>query len=92
MMFTRTKRSRTIALAAIAGAVVATGCSSERNRLSEFRSNPTPELITMNQRPDDVRNMNALIRNESKRMLMRDWIYMWHMNRPTRLTPEPSAW
>ncbi len=91
-MFNRTKRSRQLALLAIAGALVATGCSSKRDRLAEFRSNPTPELITMNQRPDDVRNVNALIRSESKRMLQRDWIYMWHMNRPTRLTPDPSAW
>jgi len=91
-MFTRTKRSRSLMIVAIAGAALATGCSSDRDRLSEFRSNPTPELVTMTQRPDDVRNVNALIRNESKRMLVRDWRYMWMMDRPTRLTPEPSAW
>lgn len=92
-MFKSATRSRSlVVLAALAGCALAGGCSSKRDRLSEFRSNPTPELVTMSQRPDDVRNMNALIRNESKRMLQRDWIYLWHMNRPTRLTPEPSAW
>ena len=92
-MFNHTKRSRLLAIAAVTGVLVATGCSSgKRDRLAEFRSNPTPELVTMNQRPDDVRNVNALIRNEQKRMLVRDWRYMWMMDRPTRLTPEPSAW
>jgi len=92
-MFKSATRSRSlVVLAALAGCALACGCSSKRDRLSEFRANPTPELVTMSQRPDDVRNMNALIRNESRRMLQRDWIYLWHMNRPTRLTPEPSAW
>ncbi len=91
-MFTRTKRSRSLMIVAIAGTALATGCASDRDRLSEFRSNPTPELVTMTERPDDVRNVNALIRNESKRMLVRDWRYLWMMDRPTRLTPHPSAW
>jgi hypothetical protein len=94
-MFNNAKRSRQILALAVASAAAAstlTGCSSERNRLAEFRSDPTPDLITMSKRADDVRNVNALIRDESKRMLQRDWIYMWYMDRPTRLTPEPSAW
>lgn len=91
-MFSRTNRSRLVALALVSGALLATGCASKRDRLSEFRENPTPELVTMNQRPDDVRNLSALIRNEHKRMLVRDWRYLWLLDRPTRLTPEPSAW
>lgn len=90
----KTTRRASIALLAITGAALATttGCSSGRNRLAEFRSDPTPELVTMYQRPDDVRNMTALIKDESKRMLYRDWIYLWQMDRPTRLRPVPSAW
>ena len=94
-MFTATTRSRklfTLAIASAAAASTLTGCSSKRDRLAEFRENPTPDLVTMNMRADDVKNLNALIKDESKRMLYRDWIYLWHMNRPTRLTPEPSAW
>jgi len=90
----KTTRRASIALLAITGAALATsiGCSGQRNRLAEFRSDPTPELVTMYQRPDDVRNMTALIKDESKRMLYRDWIYLWQMDRPTRLRPVPSAW
>lgn len=94
-MFTTTKRARqTLALVVATGAASAllTGCSSERNRLAEFRNDPTPELATINERPDDLKNLNALIRDESKRMLVRDWRYTWYMDRPTRLTPTPSAW
>ena len=94
-MFTATKRSRqliTLAIASAAAASMLTGCSGKRDRLAEFRSNPAPDLVTMNMRADDARNLNALIKEESKRMLYRDWVYLWHMNRPTRLTPEPSAW
>lgn len=91
-MFNRTTRSRQFALAACVGVIALAGCSGKRDRLAEFRENPTPELVTMNQRPDDVRNLSALIRNEQKRMLVRDWRYLWLLDRPTRLTPEPSAW
>lgn len=91
-MFSRTTRTRFLALGIVAGALVATGCSAKRDRLAEFRANPTPELVTMNQRPDDVRNLSALIHNEQKRMLVRDWRYLWLLDRPTRLSPAPSAW
>jgi len=94
-MFTNATRSRRLIALAIVSAAAAstlTGCSGKRDRLAEFRNDPTPDLVTMNMRADDIKNVNALIKDESKRMLYRDWIYLWHMNRPTRLTPEPSAW
>ena len=68
------------------------GCSSSENRLAEFRDDPTPDLITMDQRGDDVSNRLHLIKDESRRMLVRDWLYFWYLDRPTRLRPEPSAW
>lgn len=68
------------------------GCSSEPNRLAEFRDDPTPDLITMDQRGDDVSNRLHLIKDESRRMLVRDWLYFWYLDRPTRLRPAPSAW
>jgi hypothetical protein len=68
------------------------GCSSNENRLAEFRDDPTPDLITMDQRGDDVSNRLHLIKDESRRMLVRDWLYFWYLDRPTRLRPEPSAW
>ncbi len=68
------------------------GCRSSENRLAEFRDDPTPDLITMDQRGDDVSNRLHLIKDESRRMLVRDWLYFWYLDRPTRLRPEPSAW
>ncbi|MEO1583457.1 MAG: hypothetical protein AAFR96_02660 [Planctomycetota bacterium] len=89
----RTPRQRIIAIAVAAATPIAlTGCSSERNRLAEFRDDPTPNLITMDERGDDVSNRFHLIKDESRRMLVRDWIYLWYLDRPTRLRPQPSAW
>ncbi|MEM8758457.1 MAG: hypothetical protein AAGF47_11835 [Planctomycetota bacterium] len=73
-------------------AAMAVGCSSERNRLAEFRDDPTPDLVTMHERPDDIRNRITLIRDEQSRMLYRDWLYLWYLDRPTRLSPNPTAW
>lgn len=86
------RRASTL-LAVSAATILLTGCSGgERDRLAEFRDDPTPDLVTMNMTGDAVENRNALIWDESSRMLYRDWLYLWHLNRPTRLTPEPSAW
>ena len=60
--------------------------------LAELRDDPTPNLITMDERGDDVSNRFHLIKDESRRMLVRDWIYLWYLDRPTRLRPSPSAW
>ena len=82
----------TLAALAIGAALTLGGCSSSENRLAEFRDDPTPDLITMDERGDDVSNRSHLIKDESKRMLVRDWIYLWYLDRPTRLRPSPSAW
>ena len=88
-----TRRHRLAAaavLAVVGGSLV--GCSSERNRLAEFRDDPTPDLVTMDKRSDDIANRTTLIKDEGRRMLVRDWFYLWYLDRPSRLRPEPSAW
>ncbi|MEM9166891.1 MAG: hypothetical protein AAGB48_07675 [Planctomycetota bacterium] len=89
----RTIRTRPAAMVglALAGTLLA-GCSSERNRLAEYRDEPTPGLVTMDDRPDDIANRITLIKDEGNRMLYRDWLYLWYLDRPTRLRPGPSAW
>jgi hypothetical protein len=85
-------RTRCTALCSLLAAGALAGCSSERNRLAEFRDDPSPEMVTMHQRSDDVANRITLIKDESRRMIYRDWLYMWYLDRPTRLRPSPSAW
>lgn len=91
---TQTNRRRLLAFAAITigATALSTGCSSERNRLAEYRDDPTPNLVTMDKRSDDIANRTTLIKDEGRRMLVRDWFYLWYLDRPTRLRPEPSSW
>ncbi len=87
------RRHHALLAASLAGATLALGgCGSGENRLAEFRDDPTPDLITMDERGDDVSNRLHLIKDESRRMLVRDWLYFWYLDRPTRLRPSPSAW
>ncbi|MEO1717370.1 MAG: hypothetical protein AAFR76_09690 [Planctomycetota bacterium] len=89
----RTVRTNAAVLTAAAAMTLAIGgCSSSENRLAEFRDDPTPDLITMHERGDDISNRLHLIKDESRRMLVRDWLYFWYLDRPTRLRPSPSAW
>ena len=89
----RTVRTTAAVLTAAAAMPLAIGgCSSSENRLAEFRDDPTPDLITMHERGDDISNRLHLIKDESRRMLVRDWLYFWYLDRPTRLRPSPSAW
>ncbi|MGP1273279.1 MAG: hypothetical protein ACTS22_08085 [Phycisphaerales bacterium] len=92
-MKTTTNRRRIAAIATVSVAAAAlAGCSSERNRLAEYRDDPTPNLVTMDKRGDDIANRTTIIKDEGRRMLVRDWFYLWYLDRPTRLRPEPSAW
>ncbi|MEL6796673.1 MAG: hypothetical protein AAFO89_07595, partial [Planctomycetota bacterium] len=81
----RTVRTNAAVLTAAAAMTLALGgCSSSENRLAEFRDDPTPDLITMHERGDDISNRLHLIKDESRRMLVRDWLYFWYLDRPTR--------
>ena len=82
-------RTSRLALAAVfAGtAGLSVGCSSSKN--SQVRNNLTPEMKTLYQRPDDVKNDLAIYFNESERMFWQDLGRAWYTDRPSRLTPEP---
>jgi hypothetical protein len=91
----RLDRARPAALGLGCAALLASllvGCSGERNRLAEFRDEPTPDLATMHERHDDVENLSTIIKDEHGRMFYRDLRYFWLLDRPSRLRPEPSAW
>lgn len=74
----------------VAGAGVLAGCtSSPFARDQMIRNNPTPELMTLHQRPVDVNNQTALTFNENWRMLWGDLARAAYWDRPSRLTREP---
>lgn len=81
-------RSSRLALAAalLGLAGLSVGCSS--SKASQVRNNLTPEMQTLHERPDDVKNHLAIYFNESERMFWQDLGRAWYTDRPSRLTPE----
>jgi len=72
----------------LAGAATLGGCATRSTYLESIRLNPTPELMTLYERPVDVGNNIALMRNENWRMFWEDLGRAWYWDRPSRLTPE----
>ncbi len=89
----RNIRTRRFAVLSLAGlAVVLTGCqnpASPWSRDGRIRANLTPELNTLDQTDVDVKNQLALLTNENLRMARDDWLKIWYLDRPSRLTQFP---
>jgi len=80
-------------LAAIAGAglaaVALTGCATDPNdvTLHDVTWNMTPEVLTLNQRPEDVYRHMAYTNDVNGRMFFEDWGRFWYTDHPSRLNP-----
>jgi hypothetical protein len=72
--------------AAIAGC---SGGDTASGRHAAVRSNPTPELDTLYQRPVEIDNRLTLTDDENWRMFTQDLGRFWFVDRPSRLTREP---
>lgn len=84
------KRARIAMVAGmLAGLAWVGGCSSSNGRYGAIKSDLTPELDTLYQRPDDVENALTLMDDENWRMFHQDLGRVFYTNRPSRLTPEP---
>lgn len=84
-----------IAAALVVGAagLVVAACettSPQQEKVRLIRNNLTPELDTMHQRPDDIDNAIAITFDENGRMFNEDLGRLFLLNRPSRLTPEPT--
>ncbi len=90
------RRSASFSILAAASLVAVNGlaaCSSETTQQQKtqlIRNNLTPELDTMYQRPDDIDNAIAITFDENGRMFNEDLGRFWLLDRPSRLTREPS--
>lgn len=67
------------------------GCakSAAQQQLDEIRSNPTPELLTYNERPDDAANHITQSFNGNVRGFWRDLGVLGMVEKPSRLSPYP---
>lgn len=70
------------------------GCSSTAQKgesLSAIRSNPTPGLNTEDQRYSDIHSEINIVHNDNIRKLNSDGLRFMLLDRPSRLSPYPSA-
>ena len=79
-------------LALVSLAVLTGGCRSSdpaRAQLEEIRANPTPELKTLSQRPDDIDNQLTVTFDTNARSFWRDLGVLGLTDHPSHLSPSP---
>lgn len=88
-MTNRIKRLLTGGLLAGLGLAFGSGCASDPYDVSygAIKAEPAPELMTLNERPDDVWGHVAYTRDTNWRMYWEDWGRMWFYDHPSRLNP-----
>lgn len=87
-MQTSTASRRLIVAAVLAsGLAGVAGCAS--SQYDQVKADPTPNLDTLYQRPEDVDNAMVVTFNENERMFWQDLGRFWLTDRPSRLTREP---
>ncbi len=79
-----TRAAMCLAAATGAAALFLGGCSSS-DKAAEVRADPTPELISLSERPVDRKNRWAYTRNTYYRSLTNDVSRFILMDRPSRM-------
>ncbi len=88
-MRTSTVSRRLLVAATLAcGLAGAAGCSTP-SRYEQVKADATPNLDTLNQRPEDIDNSMVVTFDENGRMFWSDLGRFWLTDRPSRLTREP---
>jgi hypothetical protein len=64
------------------------GCASDSLH-EQVKADPTPNLDTLHQRPEDIDNAMVVTFDENGRMFWQDLGRFWLTDRPSRLTREP---
>jgi len=76
--------------------VILAGCSASQRsdyaQTEKIRTNLTPNLDTLHQRPDDIENALTIMADENGRMFWEDLGRVFYTDRPSRLTREPVPW
>lgn len=66
-----------------------TGGSAVQQEADKYRWDPSPEVDTLTERPDDMLNTIAITNDTNLRMLNEDLGRFWLFERPSRLSPLP---
>ena len=85
------RTSARMTLAALCLSAVTTivgGCNDpEATDFDSITDNPTPELMTLNERKVDVQRNLAVVYNNDFRMMWMDLGRAWYVDRPSFLSP-----
>lgn len=69
-------------------ALCASGCS-KGGRVDAYRLDPTPNVDTMSETPDEIANKTTATFDTNFRELNEDLGRLLYLDRPSRLTPKP---
>lgn len=82
------KRLSAVLVTTLCAATVLSGCSDPYDvSLDAITNDMTPELMTLNQRPDDVQRHMAYANNVNGRLFWEDLGRVWLTDHPSRLNP-----
>jgi hypothetical protein len=87
MQTSATSRRLIVAAVLASGLAGVAGCAS--SQYDQVKADPTPNLDTLYQRPEDVDNAMVVTFDENERMFWQDLGRFWLTDRPSRLTREP---
>lgn len=83
---------RLVGLLAVAAVGTLVGCSSSNYNeelANDVRSDLSPELDTMYERPTDIKNRQAIVVDENLRLLNEDLASLFLFDRPSILADHP---
>lgn len=82
-------RSSSLIASCLLAATALTLGACETSRYQAVKDDPTPNLDTLYQRPQDVDNALVVMWDENWRMFTQDLGRAFYVDRPSRLTREP---
>lgn len=79
-----------LGIVALSGVGLLSGCCFTGNeRLDAVRCDPSPNIDTMSERPEDINNAMTVSMDENGRMFWEDMGRLWMVDRPSRLSRGP---
>lgn len=84
------RSTRVAGLVLVAVGVALGGCSS--SRAEKYRLNATPDVDTPSMTHEEIENRATVMRDENLRAVNSDIGRALMFDRPSRLTPHPTAW
>ena len=80
-------RFKLAAVICVVSTAVSTGCSTRDPAFESIKSNPSPELMGIAERPVDVERNMAVVGDQNLRLFWSDLGRVWLFDQPSNLSP-----